>query len=246
MRRYREVYLFWEVETASKLITRGIAELQAIDSSNDFYHPMILLLSSGYERLIKCLLCLISMNEKGEIEQSPYDMHTEGHKINILLDKLINYCRERNYSTKSEAVKEDIELLTDSSSFLRKIIDIFTNFASSGRYYNIDMVRTEEGDFKDPIDQWKKLEEDIVKSREDLLQKQHDPKYRDLNSLYKEINGELIIHLERLARALSRIFTQMDFGYPSVNKLAKQVSGPLHVFLFLQDDKLGTKNYSSV
>ena len=54
----KKISLINEVETAINLLKKGMAELQQISGANDFYHTPILLLSSGFERLIKCLICL--------------------------------------------------------------------------------------------------------------------------------------------------------------------------------------------
>jgi len=238
MKEHRGMYLFWEVETASKLIKKGMAELQAISDANDFYHVPILLLSSGYERLIKCLLCLASMSEEGEITGMPYTTSgRKGHDLDLLLNTLLKICQEKNYSSKFPAAKIDIDLLTNDK-VLREIISIFFNFAQAGRYYNLDIVIKGKSDFKDSKNMWEELEMAIVRSSENISRKYSDPNYRNIKGTYKEINQELIKILEKFARALSRLFTLGDFS-----NFSKGVSTPLHDFLFLRDEDLGTRDY---
>ncbi len=62
--------LLKEVETSIKLLNKGMGDLQKISVSNDFYHAPILLLSSGFERLIKCLLCLALMDDHWDFKKS--------------------------------------------------------------------------------------------------------------------------------------------------------------------------------
>ena len=42
-----------EVDTAIKLIKKGLAELQNIGSSNDFYYPPIIFISNGFEKFLQ-------------------------------------------------------------------------------------------------------------------------------------------------------------------------------------------------
>jgi hypothetical protein len=60
----RKICLLNEVDASIKLLKKGMSDLQNISAKNDFYHAPILMLSSGYERLIKCLLCLALMDKE--------------------------------------------------------------------------------------------------------------------------------------------------------------------------------------
>lgn len=85
-----------EVETSVKLLKKGMGDLQNISGANDFYYAPILLLSSGYERLIKCLLCLAFMDENMNFNETPYDPKgREGHNLDRLLKKLLAVCKKR-------------------------------------------------------------------------------------------------------------------------------------------------------
>lgn len=125
---FRKFCLLMEVGTSIKLLKRGMGDLQKINGANDFYPAPILLLSSGYERLIKCLLCLASMDDNWEIKEKPYKIKEEGHRLDILLKKLVSICEEKNYSSKFPAAKADIDFLT-KDSHLKKIISLLSNFA---------------------------------------------------------------------------------------------------------------------
>ena len=226
----------YEVETSIRLIRKGMAELQGISGANDFYHVPILLLSSGYERLIKCLLCLASIDEKGEIKEIPYEKKgRRGHDLDLLLNKLLEICEEKDYSSKFPAAKEDINLLKNDKK-LRKIVSILSEFAQSGRYYNLDMFIDGKSDYDKSEDKWEELETAIALSRKDISKKIKTP--GELGHIYTEINKEFIIVLEKFARALARLFTLGDFG-----KFAKQISPYVHDYLFLKDEELGNRDY---
>jgi len=232
---YKEICLLMEVEISIKLLKKGMGDLQKISGANDFYHAPILLLSSGYERLIKCLLCLALMDNYGEFKKPPYKTSKgRGHNLNYLLDKLLSVCAEKNYSSKFPAAKVDIDLLSNDKN-LRKIISLLSDFAQGGRYYNLDIVLEGASTYKDPAKGWDKIETTILKNREDLLKKLHDG---DLDDVYKEINRELIVTLEKLARALARLFTLANFG-----DFAKKASSLVYDYLMLMDKDLGTRAY---
>jgi len=84
---YRKLCLLVEVETSVKLLKKGMGDLQNISGANDFYHAPILLLSSGTERLIKCLLCLALMDDEGKFIEPPYETSKgKGHNLDHLLN----------------------------------------------------------------------------------------------------------------------------------------------------------------
>lgn len=143
-------------------------------------------------------------------------------------------CEQKNYSSKFPAAKTDIDFL-NKNEYLRKIISLLSEFAHGGRYYNLDIVLKGTSKYKDPIKGWNKIESTILQKRKDLLEKMN---INDLDNVYKEINRELIINLEKFARVLARLFTLADFG-----DFAMQASHLVHDYLKLMDKELGTRNY---
>lgn len=228
---FRNMCLLKEVETSINLLKKGMCDLQKISGSNDFYHPPILLLSSGFERLMKCLLCLANMDDNGNLSTIPF---IKSHDLEYLLSEVLKICEEKGYSNKFPAARHDIDLLSSNSN-LREIISILSNFAQGGRYYNLDIVLKGNSEYDDPINGWNKIEEAILKAKPNLKLFASD---KDLDHFYREINHELIIYLEKFARVLSRLFTLSDFG-----NFAMRVSPLVYDFLMLRNDELGTKEY---
>ncbi len=231
----RKICLLNEVDTSIKLLKKGMSDLQNISGKNDFYHTPILMLSGGYERLIKCLLCLALMDDNMNFREQPFETtERKGHNLDYLLDRLLLICGQKNYSSKFPAAEKDIEFL-NKDEYLRKIISLLSDFAQGGRYYNLDMVLKGNSRYDDPIKGWSRIESTILQKRKDLVQKMND---NDLGNVYEEINRELVIVLEKFARALARLFTLADFG-----SFAKQVSPLVYDYLTIMDKELGMKKY---
>ena len=128
----RKFCLLIEVDTSIKLLKKGMGDLQNISGKNDFYHAPILMLSSGYERLIKCLLCLALMDDNMNFKEQPFETsERKGHNLDYLLDRLLSICKQKNYSSKFPAAKKDIDFLS-KDGYLRKIISLLSDFAQGG------------------------------------------------------------------------------------------------------------------
>jgi len=226
---YRKICFQEEVETSIKLLKKGMGDLQNISGANDFFHVPILLLSSGYERLIKCLLYFAELDGDSEAKEI---LNKQIHDICRLLYVLLSVCDKKDYSSKFPAAEKDIDFLRNDK-FLRKIISILSDFGMKGRYYYLDMARG-KSQKEDPIRRWEDIENEICQTRPRLLDrlKNNDP------SVHAEINREIIITLEKFARALARIFAKANFG-----DFAKKNSPLVYDYLMLMDKDLGTRDY---
>ena len=61
----KQLYLNDELTTSIKLIKLGFGELQNLSMGNDFYYLPLQLLSSGFERLMKCYICFGHFEKEG-------------------------------------------------------------------------------------------------------------------------------------------------------------------------------------
>lgn len=238
------VRLINEVDSSIRFIKKGLGELQQISGANDFYYPPIMLISSGFEKLMKCILCYYIKETKSRFPDNKYllnfssaknDKKGKGHNLWAQLENIISICKEMNYG-KSVATKNDIDFLI-SDDYLHKIIRILSDFAQGGRYYNLDIVTEGNSRFIDPSDNWAELEMNVIKEYDELEILMKD--LTKIDELYKEINKHLIICLEKFVRALSRLFTLAELGNE-----AKKCTGIISDFLFLEDSELGTIKYS--
>jgi len=234
----QNIKLLDEVDISIRLIKKGFSELQQISSSNDFYHPPILLISSGFERLMKCIICYWELKENGNYP-SRNRLRSKGgrngHDLNILLQNIIDICNSFESYEDRPATRDDLDFIINNER-LHRIIEILSGFAQGGRYHNLDVVTDGNSQFEDPKDKWEELETEIVNEDPSLSKLMKDPKKTD--EMYKKINTILIIYLERFVRALSRIFTLGE-----LHEDAARCHGFIKDFLNIMDDKLGKNKY---
>lgn len=230
----QNISLAKEVYNSTMLIKKGFAELQQISGSNDFYHPPILLISSGFERLMKCIICFRHLKVDGEYPPMKV-LRDAGHSLDVLLQKIIEICNEFGSYDDRPATREDLDFIKNNTR-LHSIIEILSGFAQGGRYYNLDIVTAGESRFEEPKDKWEELETEIVQEDPELEELMKDPKKSD--EMYQRINAILMLYLERFARALSRIFTLGEL-HPDAGKCYSYIDD----FLNIIDGDLGTKKY---
>ncbi|RJQ54069.1 MAG: hypothetical protein C4521_04240 [Actinobacteria bacterium] len=137
MESMRTFALGEEILTSIRLIQKGLAEIQGIDGTNDFYYPALLLLSSGLERLMKCILCFRSRAVDGSFP-STSNIKAYGHDLERLLNEVVSKCFDEGYRERPAADADAVYLVSDQR--LRRILAALSRFARSARYYNLDIV----------------------------------------------------------------------------------------------------------
>lgn len=227
----QNIYLGLEVETSVKLIELGFKELQKINESNDFYFLPFLLLSSGFERMMKCMICFKSYKDHGIF---PTQEQLKTHDLVKLKNNIISDCISHNTISKSEGLKKDFDFLKQDNE-LKEILFILSEFGKNSRYYNLDIVTGATNPSKDVKKMWEEYETKMMKSDPDL--RSHFSKNR-LDKFYKRLNQIIISKLEYFTRALVRQFTLGDLGIE-----AKRYTGTISRFLFLMDTDLGNTTY---
>lgn len=228
-----------ELLTSIRLLKTGLRELNRMDGSTDFFHLPILLLASGFERMMKTIVCCHCLKESGSFpRRSTFTRSRRGHDLVNLLDRVTRECFSDNYLSRIPAARSDISFLRDDTK-LNALVQILSDFGQSARYYNLNIVLNELNPGPSPEEEWQKLESEVLENIPLWFELISDPKQYD--SVHERINQVLTIQLERFARALSRLFTIGGLG-----SYAKQISGCTHHFLFLMDDQLGQTNYNEI
>jgi len=227
----RKIYLGKEVLNSINLIKKGICELRESDVDiYENYVPLILL-SSGFERLMKCIVCLMYFRTNKEFPSIKILKDDFGHDIEKLKTCIVKNCKKMNYDIRP-ATKNDIEFLT-KDKHLDRIVHLLSKFGTGARYYNLDMVVKGKSSYEEPGKVIEELEKEIINEHPELKEIKMDiSKTREFN---KKLNQELITILEKFARALSRLFTLGD--------IAPTMIGYVRDFLFLTDENLGKANY---
>ncbi len=235
----QHVALGEEIRTSVELIKAGLGRLQRMGAANDFYHLPMLLLASGFERLMKTIICLHALQETGEYP-SPRDPTfrggSKGHDLVRLLDKITMHCFNPAYVESVPAALKDIEYLRGDPR-LRRLVEMLSNFGQAARYHDLNVVLGRPSDIASPEREWKKLELDVLKEDSEWVGTLVDPTRWD--ELYETIATDLVARLEKFARALTRLFTIGSLG-----AVAKKHTGTIAPFLFLKDEELGKQTYS--
>ncbi len=229
----RRIALGEEVYVAVRLIKSGLAELQEIGGANDFRDPAFMLLSSGLERLMKCVLCFRQLEDVGSLS-SLQEIKAYGHDLEKLLDAVVRSCFDEDYCRRP-AASDDAAYLVSNEQLLQ-VLAALSRFAKSARYYNLDVVGGQDPETDSPHQEWDRLELSLLLDRPDLMKMVGSPD--DFPAMDEEITRHFVIIFERLTRALTRLFTLGPLGDE-----ARRYLGYVKLFLFLKDEDLGTRTY---
>lgn len=229
----KNISIIFEVETAIKLIEKGLFEVNSISGANDFYHPTFMYLSNGIERLLKAMIC---MEFKERNSRYPnYDeaigskKPSDGHNLTLLIEKTAKFCDHR-------ITIEDSRLL-NSDKEIQLILSVLSEYGQKARYFNFDIIMGRNPSY-DPKAVWEKLEIELMKSRNEkyFWECIRDPKR--LDELYDQINNIITSKIELFVRALARQFTFGNFS-----KESKTLVFQISPFLKIQDENIGNKKY---
>lgn len=229
----KRVSLGLELQTSIKLLQVGLCELQKINGANDFYSLPFQLLSSGFERLMKCIICFKWYDNKGCF---PTVSELKTHDLMLLKSKIISDCISEEIMNKRIATKEDYNLILNDKE-LDKLLYVLSEFGKYSRYYNLDIVTGNKKPSTDVEGIWEKYELNLINQYPNLKKLFNDNS--KIDELYREINKKIISKLERFTRALVRLFTLGGLGNE-----AETHTGIISPFLFLMDDDLGETDYT--
>ena len=230
----KKLALYEELITSVKLIQLGFREYQNVDMANDFYHLPFQLISSGFERLMKCHICLGHLEIQNCFPESKLFKKTLNHNLLKIKQHIIdNYFKTKNIP----ALITDLEYLNNNKD-LNELIYLLSEFGKFARYYNLDVVTGEEKQNIDVKSLWEEFEGNLLSKDKKLMQ--DFTNVNKQNEVYAEIIRSIIIKLERFVRAISRQFTLGSLG-----KLALQYSSAVYPFLMLMNSELGTKDYKN-
>lgn len=235
----QDIMISKELLTSMRLLKTGLRELNRMDGSTDFFHLPILLLASGFERMMKTIICCHHLENTGDYPtRAIFQKGRRGHDLVHLLNQITQDCFSDGYLQLIPAAKSDITFLRTDPK-LSTIVQILSDFGQSARYYNLNVVLGGPDPGLSPDDAWQKLEWEILNEDPSWIQKIGDPK--ESSSIHRQINTALTIQCEKLARALARLFTIGGLGAK-----ARQISPLTNHFLFLMNDDLGKTDYESV
>ena len=226
-----KILLHEELNTSIKLIKLGFGEYQNLDLANDFYYLPFQLISSGFERLMKCHICL-GHYEKNNSFPEP---NLFRNKLKHDLLKLKSHILENYFQGNSQALLQDFEYLKDDKD-LEHLLSLLSEFGKFARYYNLNVVTGEVAPGIDVKQKWEEYENRFIKEDKELLKKLS--KIEGTEEVIRIITQKTIGKLERFVRALSRQFTLGKLG-----SLAQQFSPSTYEFLTIKDSDFETIDY---
>ena len=231
----KELCLAREVTNGVVLLERGLSEVQALGYTVNEYHPALLLLASGSERLMKAVLCLFHLASEGDYPSCD-EMKEWGHDLEKPLELIRQECIASDYADHSAACKGDVELLGDETllGFLR----ILANFGQWGRYHNFDVVGANQKVGQYPESQWLTHQLTVFLNETEERSWFTDLPEGDGDPLLTKVKLRTVILIERFARAIVRMFI---FG--PLGEEGKRMHAFIVAFLNLRDDQLGKRDY---
>ena len=232
---WKKMNLHREVRVSMKLIRLGFKELQTISFINDFYFLPFLLLSTGFERLMKCMLCYKHHTVTGQYP-TVKELRKQGHDLMELRKAVISECISMTKVNSIPVLKTDYDFLTADKD-LDSLLEILSEFGKGSRYYNLNVV-TGKTTTSDTERKWQSFEAEIKKRKKIKLNAKNQ---ETLDKEYKLIEIEIIIILEKFTSALVRQFTKGDLGSDAGTNIYE-----IDPFYKLMDDDFGKTNYSEL
>ncbi len=226
-----KISLIEELDTSIRLIKLGFGEYQNLDMANDFYYLPFQLISSGFERLMKCYICLGHIEKRSSFPEPLLFRKKLGHD----LIKLKNHIVDNYFQKNSQSLSDDLTYLKKDKD-LEKLIGLLSEFGKFARYYNLNVITGEVDPGIDVKALWEEYETSYVLDNKVLLDKLKN--FETRNEVLALIIKKIIEKLERFVRALSRQFTLGKLG-----ALAQQYSSSVYDFLMLKDSELGNIDY---
>lgn len=232
---YRNLSLILETQTAIKYIRLGLANIQKISAKNDFYHSVFLYLSSGIERLLKVMLCLNYQEREGSLP-SFRDLlqNNNGHDL-VFLKRELGEIIDNN---RDLVCQEDYDIIITDRLVLQ-IFEVLSEFGKRGRYFNLDAVLGKAQQFN-VQNEWDKIEKKVgieYFGLDKYYEIVVDPK--KLDYLFQNTNKIIVSKLEKLFRALTRLFLKKNFSEKGNNLLFE-----VEVFTDLEDSDFGKTDYN--
>lgn len=231
----KDIYLHDELLTAFRLIEIGLGEFQNLDFANDFYHLPFQLLSSGFERLMKCHICFGYHENNGGYPDTKFLKKCGGRNGHDLLE-LKNKILESYFSINGIPVLiGDLECLSNDED-LNRLLYLLSEFGKYARYHNLDVITDANNPSINVKSLWEEYESSKLSANPELLNMVNSIETQ--SEAYSSIQREIVIKLESFIRSICRQFTIGKLGAKAL-----QNSCVLTYFIMLNDEDLGNRDY---
>jgi len=205
----QEIALTDEVDVAISFIDEGLASLKRLEI-DDFAHLPILLLSNGFERLLKMIICLDYRQQNSEFPNTPaFRRKIETHNVENFLREVVDISKRWKYEEKSAETKKDMDFL-ETDAELQNIVKLLTEYGISSRYYNINIIIGEKNSYGKPAT----LLGDYCRNFEEKLRWEKKVTTGNIPSFREHITRLL----QQFRRALCRMFIWGKLGHVLVQR----------------------------
>lgn len=202
-----------ELDTSSLLLIRGLQELQAMNLDYGSYFMPSQSLSQGLERLMKIVLFLSGIVNRGELKEK------YSHGLIKSWNKLIEH---------------DI-VMPISDSLAGNILYILSEFGYNARYYYINVLDGRPSNFN-PQAEWEKLENLLMSENAQSYKMLTNGD--DANVLITTMVKRLQISIEKIIKSLSVAIIEYE-----KKEIGWVVPPVIIVFADLNDDSYGKNIY---
>lgn len=227
----RMISFIEETETAVLLLDEGLRIIETHDGGFDRRIVALHLTAQGFERFLKLTRAQVHLSRDGALP-STEEVKRWGHRLLVLLDATVDELEQDQSFAARPAVRADLDYLRCEARF-RDLFAILDEFATGGRYHNLDVMLDGRSSSQSPLDRWNEYERGIFRD---------DPRWLDLmttdvagfnDSWYPHLAAIQTRTLQRVARALSRAWTLGSAQDPG-----RRLTGVIGRYLFLTDDQL--------
>lgn len=235
----RSLHLAQEVDIAVGLLEQGLAAIQGdIGRVGAMDHLQMVLLSTGLERLLKCILAYHIRESQGRFPRGGEIRKT--HDVESLLDEVLDRVFTDEHIQRPAALA-DQQFLKGDARF-RSLVRAITQFAEPlGRYWNLNAATEGGPTTPSPQDAWKEVEADVMEDEglSALLESLDEEDVEGENAVFEALSRALVATLERGFRGLCSLFVFGALGYEGT-----EASSFVKDFVLLRDEDLGTRRYA--
>lgn len=231
------ISLYKELGDCDYLIYKGFADLEMINDIYNYYFAPLLLISTGFDRLLKCVIAMALTDDQGRIGvRDAKKIERKMHDLRSLRDMLINILNDDKFSETRKTYEGDL-LFIRKDPYLRDVLGILSDFGKGARYYYLNNIlygydEKNRKNYPNPEYELKKLMSRIADERKIPLDYGVDFPFR-------RVNCEIIKLFERFYRSIIRF---LDAGeiHPQSNNCLKYMSEYL---VRWEDEYLGRGAY---
>lgn len=232
--KFKNVAVIIEISNSIKYLRNGLAEIQRINASNDFYDPPLIYLSGGLERLFKSMICMNYKEVHGRHPNYQELMQNHnGHDIEFLKAQI----EKLSVPIELPFAAKDYDIIT-KDELINQICKTLSEYAQKARYFNLDAILGRKQEF-DAKNEWEGIETAVLKDfygDKELFKMLKVPS--KLDELYKKSSELLVVRIEQFLRAIAR---QFIFG--TFSKDSKMFLFDISVFSDIDDNQLGQTDY---